>query len=94
MAIENVTHAGTSGVTTKAEELRQRALSLLEEIQNESGRAFSVAAAGRVYAEPNAINEAGLFATIEDILTDVAPHRELKNVITELASLATEARHG
>jgi hypothetical protein len=94
MAAGHVTQICTPS-TSPAEGLRQRALLLLNEMGQESGKAFAIAAAGRSFVGESAILENHLFETIEDILGDAVLRNELEKAINELAALAArEARHG
>lgn len=96
MATETVNHAGNPGIDTKAEVLRHRAMNLLQEMRQESEKAFAIATAGQALVGENAITERCLFTVIEDILSDAVLQTELERTITELASLADtrEASHG
>lgn len=92
MATETVTHAQSQGVTTKAQALRDRALRLLQEMEEESGKAFAIASAGRAMVSADQINERHLFESIEDILGDAELQNSLQGTITELAALAEANR--
>jgi hypothetical protein len=87
MATETVIQAtNPPGESRHVEALRQRALRILDELVEEEGKAFAVAAAGRSHVDKDAVTERHLFETIEDILGDATLTNMLRDVINELAA--------
>jgi hypothetical protein len=61
---------------------------LLDELRDERGRAFAVAAAGYSYIGERDINVRGLFDVIQEIEGDAGTEHEIRRELDALAKLA------
>ena len=71
--------------------LHQNALGILDELNEEHGKVYAVASAGRAFVGEAAVTENHLFAVIETMCENVILINLLRTSITELAELSKGA---
>jgi hypothetical protein len=73
---------------SSAEGLHKYALALLKEKEEEQGKIFAVAVAGRKYIHEESDTAGYLFDVIQQLAEDASCSNDLRSVISQLAELA------